>query len=143
MPHTGTVYLALLHINPVLKMGRSDSFTPSPIPFMPLHASEPSTALALPGGVFAPSQTYHMCRTMSLPHLCCLHVDVWFTERQQHVMLRRRPLYSASSGEGTINMCTMFFSYVHRSYTHSQETLKAGEKEPFFVSFSRLKATNI
>lgn len=125
MPHTGTVYLALLHINPVLKTGRSHSFTPSPIPFMPLHASEPSTALALPGGVFAPSQIYHMCRMMSLPHLCCLHVDVWFTGRQQHVMLHRRPLYSASSEECKINMCTMFFPYVHWSDTHRQKTLKA------------------
>lgn len=69
MPHAGTGYIALLLTNPVLKTGKGDSSSP-PIPFMPSHASEPSTALALPRGVFAPSQIYHMCCMMSLPHLC-------------------------------------------------------------------------
>lgn len=85
MPHTSTVYLALPLINPVVKTGKSNSFTP--IPFRHSHTLEQGTAFTLPQGACPLIRN-----TPYVPHdeppssVCCLHVAAWFTGRQQHVI---------------------------------------------------------
>lgn len=90
-PHSSTVYLALLYINPAVKTGKSICFTPIPYILSKPHASEGDTTLALQRDAFPLPYSWQCVLHDEPPSsVRCLHVNAWFTERQPHVIAAPR-----------------------------------------------------
>lgn len=153
MPHTSTVYLALLLINPAVKQGEASPSPPSPSCLSPTASK--ITCLKARHSTDSPKRSilhhavYSMCCVMSLPHLCVVYMLLCGSLRDSSMwFLHPRPFENATSEEYKINMCIVcannapFFCSL-AEYIHSSWTLKvfSGKKGPLSGNSNQLHVT--
>lgn len=149
MPHTSTVYLVLLLINPLVKTGKGNSFTP--IPFRHSHTLEQGTAFTLPQGAcpLIKKYTIRAFRWASLVCVlftcsCVVHWEAAACDCSTAGLLRV-PLAKAMQNKGMHNaeytnsgLCFTFAGLTCAENGHWGSHLSGG-KGPLYVNLNQLK----